>query len=232
MKITLRFLFPPLSLSLSLDSNFLLPTAINQNSPFSLTIHSSSSSSLISQMQDIFASVRRSLVFRPPLDNDDSHSPAIGVGALVDKINSSIRKSRVFSRHSPSSSSLPPIPKDTDPPIRWRKGELIGCGAFGRVYMGMNLGSGELLAVKQVFQFYFSNLEFRLLFCWIFFSSFFFGFFSFRFWLLLMVLRRRKRRFGFLFPLVDLILIIWPFFFILEYWFSSLKLFNTIFLIG
>ncbi|XP_031736988.1 mitogen-activated protein kinase kinase kinase NPK1 isoform X3 [Cucumis sativus] len=101
-------------------------------------------------MQDIFASVRRSLVFRPPLDNDDSHSPAIGVGALVDKINSSIRKSRVFSRHSPSSSSLPPIPKDTDPPIRWRKGELIGCGAFGRVYMGMNLGSGELLAVKQV----------------------------------------------------------------------------------
>ncbi|XP_038877020.1 mitogen-activated protein kinase kinase kinase NPK1-like isoform X2 [Benincasa hispida] len=101
-------------------------------------------------MQDIFASVRRSLVFRPPLDNDDSHSPAIGVGALVDKINSSIRKSRVFSRHYSPSSALPPIPKDTDPPIRWRKGELIGCGAFGRVYMGMNLGSGELLAVKQV----------------------------------------------------------------------------------
>ncbi|KAL3634586.1 hypothetical protein CASFOL_021640 [Castilleja foliolosa] len=36
------------------------------------------------------------------------------------------------------------------PTIRWRKGELIGCGAFGRVYMGMNLDSGELLAVKQV----------------------------------------------------------------------------------
>ena len=101
-------------------------------------------------MQDIFASVRRSLVFRAPLENEDPHSPAIGVGALVDKINSSIRKSRVFSRHSPSSSALPPIPKETDPPIRWRKGELIGCGAFGRVYMGMNLGSGELLAVKQV----------------------------------------------------------------------------------
>ncbi|KAI3746704.1 hypothetical protein L6452_09143 [Arctium lappa] len=27
---------------------------------------------------------------------------------------------------------------------------MIGCGAFGRVYMGMNLDSGELLAVKQV----------------------------------------------------------------------------------
>ncbi|XP_022150775.1 mitogen-activated protein kinase kinase kinase NPK1 [Momordica charantia] len=102
-------------------------------------------------MQDIFASVRRSLVFRAPLDNEDSHTPpvGVGVGALVDKINSGIRKSRVFSRHSPSS-ALPPIPKENEPPIRWRKGELIGCGAFGRVYMGMNLDSGELLAVKQV----------------------------------------------------------------------------------
>ncbi|KAF2307228.1 hypothetical protein GH714_025595 [Hevea brasiliensis] len=35
-------------------------------------------------------------------------------------------------------------------PIRYRKGQLIGCGAFGHVYMGMNLDSGELLAVKQV----------------------------------------------------------------------------------
>ncbi|KAL3680120.1 hypothetical protein R1sor_023076 [Riccia sorocarpa] len=34
--------------------------------------------------------------------------------------------------------------------IRWRKGEIIGAGAYGRVYMGMNLDSGELLAVKQV----------------------------------------------------------------------------------
>jgi serine/threonine protein kinase len=35
-------------------------------------------------------------------------------------------------------------------PIRWRKGQLIGSGAFGQVYLGMNLDSGELLAVKQV----------------------------------------------------------------------------------
>lgn len=34
--------------------------------------------------------------------------------------------------------------------IRWSCGELIGAGAFGRVYMGMNLESGELMAVKQV----------------------------------------------------------------------------------
>lgn len=34
--------------------------------------------------------------------------------------------------------------------IRWRKGELIGAGAYGRVYMGLNMDSGELLAVKEV----------------------------------------------------------------------------------
>ncbi|XP_030504291.2 mitogen-activated protein kinase kinase kinase ANP1 [Cannabis sativa] len=110
-------------------------------------------------MQDIFGSVRRSLVFRTPPENEESSTSPIGGGGvgvptLVDKINSCIRKSRVFSKPSPP----PPPPsqpasitiENAAPAIRWRKGELIGCGAFGRVYMGMNLDSGELLAVKQV----------------------------------------------------------------------------------
>ncbi|GJU77439.1 protein kinase, ATP binding site-containing protein, partial [Tanacetum coccineum] len=83
-------------------------------------------------MQEIFGSVRRSLVFRNP-DNGDPGS------TLVDKI---IRKSRVFTR--------PVVNNNKQNVIRWRKGELIGCGAFGHVYMGMNLDTGELLAVKQV----------------------------------------------------------------------------------
>lgn len=36
------------------------------------------------------------------------------------------------------------------PKIDWKKGELIGKGSFGKVYMGMNIGTGELIAVKQV----------------------------------------------------------------------------------
>ncbi|XP_078180041.1 mitogen-activated protein kinase kinase kinase NPK1-like isoform X4 [Carex rostrata] len=43
-----------------------------------------------------------------------------------------------------------PMKEEVPPRIRWRKGEIIGCGTFGPVFMGMNLDSGELLAVKQV----------------------------------------------------------------------------------
>ncbi|KAI3459365.1 hypothetical protein Pfo_016028 [Paulownia fortunei] len=151
-------------------------------------------------MQDFIGSVRRSLVFKP------SREEPAGFGGIVEKIGSSIRKSRIGLFAKPPVHALPPIvtpqrntvkaaplmeeeeplpPMEeaaveeeacvvTDkndvmlvskatkeeeskkkevllpPPIRWRKGELIGCGAFGRVYMGMNLDSGELLAVKEV----------------------------------------------------------------------------------
>ncbi|KAF7837251.1 mitogen-activated protein kinase kinase kinase NPK1 isoform X1 [Senna tora] len=97
-------------------------------------------------MQEFLGSVRRSLVFRSPAGEDGG----FGVGGLVDKIGSSIRKSRIGLFSQPRIRALPPVPKDNVPSIRWRKGELIGCGAFGRVYMGMNLDSGELIAVKQV----------------------------------------------------------------------------------
>ncbi|QCE08369.1 mitogen-activated protein kinase kinase kinase [Vigna unguiculata] len=81
-------------------------------------------------MQDFLGSIRRSLVFRPGGDD----APFAGI---ADKLGSVIRKSRIAFKPPP-------------PPIRWRKGELIGSGAFGHVYMGMNLDSGELIAIKQV----------------------------------------------------------------------------------
>jgi hypothetical protein len=43
-----------------------------------------------------------------------------------------------------------PMEEEAPHQIRWRKGEMIGLGAFGQVFMGMNLDSGELLAVKEV----------------------------------------------------------------------------------
>ena len=40
--------------------------------------------------------------------------------------------------------------KEGKMPVEWQKGALLGEGAYGRVYMGMDTGSGELLAVKEV----------------------------------------------------------------------------------
>ncbi|RZC52367.1 hypothetical protein C5167_020787 [Papaver somniferum] len=106
--------------------------------------------------QNLLGSVRQSLDFRSSINGRGDE----GGGKFVEKINSCIRKSGIFTRPN---SLLPALPSSTtsqsitlkennnnEPEIRWRKGELIGCGAFGRVYMGMNLDSGELLAIKQV----------------------------------------------------------------------------------
>jgi mitogen-activated protein kinase kinase kinase len=39
---------------------------------------------------------------------------------------------------------------EAQPTFKWMRGQLIGKGTFGRVYLGMNTTTGELLAVKQV----------------------------------------------------------------------------------
>ncbi|KAI8025677.1 Mitogen-activated protein kinase kinase kinase NPK1 [Camellia lanceoleosa] len=102
-------------------------------------------------MQDFISSVCQSLVFKP---SDDG-----GVfGGFVEKIGSIILKSGIGFFSKPPVLALPPIAKsdainvkkDDASMIRWRKGELIGCGAFGRVYIGLNIDSRALLAIKQV----------------------------------------------------------------------------------
>ncbi|KAH7858932.1 hypothetical protein Vadar_029519 [Vaccinium darrowii] len=110
-------------------------------------------------MQELIGSVRRSLVFKP--SGDDNVGGGGGFGGFVEKVGSSLRNSRIGLFSKPNPPALPPIAKadgqngsrrdnEDAPTIRWRRGELIGCGAFGRVYMGMNIDSGELLAIKQV----------------------------------------------------------------------------------
>jgi mitogen-activated protein kinase kinase kinase len=34
--------------------------------------------------------------------------------------------------------------------FQWIRGELLGQGSYGRVYMALNVNTGELMAVKQV----------------------------------------------------------------------------------
>lgn len=47
------------------------------------------------------------------------------------------------------SSAIAPIP-ERQPTMKWVKGQMIGKGTFGRVYLGMNMTTGDLIAVKQV----------------------------------------------------------------------------------
>jgi serine/threonine protein kinase len=44
---------------------------------------------------------------------------------------------------------VPPPPPPLEP-IQWQRGNLIGTGSFGKVYMGLNSDTGEMIAVKQV----------------------------------------------------------------------------------
>lgn len=41
-------------------------------------------------------------------------------------------------------------PRYMEKPTRWKKGEILGQGAFGVVYLGLNTETGELMAVKQM----------------------------------------------------------------------------------
>ncbi|CAN6677087.1 unnamed protein product [Malus baccata var. baccata] len=106
----------------------------------------------ITPMQGLVGLIRESLPLRPPRrDEVGGGGGGGGFGGLVGKVRSSLRNSRIGLLSKAPVCALPPVAsRDDAPPIRWRKGELIGSGAFGRVYMGMNLDSGELLAVKQV----------------------------------------------------------------------------------
>jgi mitogen-activated protein kinase kinase kinase len=47
----------------------------------------------------------------------------------------------------PSTTSQIP---ERQPTMKWVKGQMIGKGTFGRVYLGMNMTTGDLIAVKQV----------------------------------------------------------------------------------
>ncbi|KAK0478230.1 kinase-like domain-containing protein [Armillaria novae-zelandiae] len=58
-----------------------------------------------------------------------------------DLIPSTIRRQAARLSHH----SFPPKPI-----FQWIRGELIGKGSYGRVYMGFNANTGEILAVKQV----------------------------------------------------------------------------------
>jgi len=69
-------------------------------------------------------------------------------GAKIEQIKPP-RGSRLIQLDTIPQDNLPPLPQ-RQATFKWVKGRLIGKGTFGRVYLGMNTTTGELLAVKQV----------------------------------------------------------------------------------
>lgn len=78
--------------------------------------------------------------------------PIVTTGDSPPSTKSSGRHSPRNPRHAPSGPRQKRAPSGSEAsgPVEWKKGELIGKGAFGKVYMAMNKQTGELIAVKQV----------------------------------------------------------------------------------
>lgn len=74
-------------------------------------------------------------------------------GARIEQVKPS-RGSRLINLETIPQDSLPVSSSkhhpERQPTFKWMRGQLIGKGTFGRVYLGMNTTTGELLAVKQV----------------------------------------------------------------------------------
>ena len=94
---------------------------------------------------------------RPPTSNPGSENPNIMRRKSTKMFNANIVQIRP---ERGSMTGLPPMPsnnnnnKDTglkrQTTFRWFKGQLIGKGTYGRVYLGMNATTTEFLAVKEV----------------------------------------------------------------------------------
>jgi hypothetical protein len=74
------------------------------------------------------------------------HAPS----ASLLSTNPSMRQSsnRLLERFPHIESSASPLLSERG--TRWKRGEILGQGAFGVVYLGLNVESGELMAVKQI----------------------------------------------------------------------------------
>ena len=78
--------------------------------------------------------------------SQDEHKTPDSGRRSASSATSSRKSTRSTSTSAAPTPSAPPIPQK----IEWKKGDLIGKGSFGKVYMGMNIVTGELIAVKQV----------------------------------------------------------------------------------
>ncbi|KAK9818541.1 hypothetical protein WJX74_002024 [Apatococcus lobatus] len=78
---------------------------------------------------------------------DGTFNPQAGGRALAPIEDDNDRQTQDLAGAEPAFESQPSLP---DGIMNWKCGNLIGAGAFGRVFLGMNNDNGKLMAVKQV----------------------------------------------------------------------------------
>ncbi len=89
-------------------------------------------------------------------NNDTSLSSSNSITSTSSALNMNTRRSAEMTsshgsnRRSAEVTSPNAIKSKAKRVIRWQKGELLGEGGFGKVFLGMHTDTGELIAVKQV----------------------------------------------------------------------------------
>lgn len=87
-----------------------------------------------------------------PILTTPSHHPDAGQQQRASLRMQSPMAVSVSGRGGRDSSLFPTVPQQSYPSrsIRWKKAEVIGKGAFGIVYLGLDVDTGGLMAVKQM----------------------------------------------------------------------------------
>ncbi|KAJ8325446.1 ATP binding [Batrachochytrium dendrobatidis] len=97
-------------------------------------------------------SVRQSILFAKarPQTVDNRFATSLAISDLSSSVIS--EDDTVSGLTPPNSSTLAVIDlaKEKLAPVRWEQGQLIGQGAFGRVFHALDLDTGAIMAVKQV----------------------------------------------------------------------------------
>ncbi|KAJ3550235.1 hypothetical protein NMY22_g585 [Coprinellus aureogranulatus] len=93
-------------------------------------------------LTDLFPGVRRRYQQAPSSQSREYHSG--DTGSDSDTLGPNRRK------RSNTVSSIGYKPNLTKPTFQWMRGELLGKGSYGQVFLALNATTGELMAVKQV----------------------------------------------------------------------------------